>query len=91
MGSPKTLYGEGHDRLEWNYIRKCFEQMGFHPIWDNWIMECITSVSYSIMINDELNGLVRPTRAVRQGDLCPHIYSILCMKMLSNSLLIESK
>jgi len=53
-------------------------------------MECITSVSYSLLVNDEPSGLIRPTRGIRQGDpLSPYIF-IICMEVLSNSLLKES-
>jgi len=52
--------------------------------------ECITPVSYSLLVNDEPSGLIRPTRGIRQGDpLSPYIF-ILCMEALSSALLKES-
>jgi len=52
--------------------------------------ECITPVSYSLLVNDEPSGLIRPTRGIQQGDpLSPYIF-ILCMEALSNALLKES-
>jgi len=81
---------KAYDRLEWPFIRKCLEQLGFHSKWISWIMECITTVSFSILVNDESSGLIQPTRGIRQGDpLSPYIF-ILCMEALSSALLKES-
>lgn len=46
-------------------------------------MACISSVSYSFLINDAVCGNVVPMRGIRQGDpLSPYIF-ILCGKVLS--------
>jgi len=52
---------KAYDRVEWDFILKCLQELGFHPIWNSWIQECISSVSYSIIVNDEPNGLFTPT------------------------------
>ena len=54
-------------------------------------MECITIVSYFTMINNELTGLICPSRGIRQGDpLSPYIF-IMCMEVLSTALLNETQ
>ena len=81
---------KAYDRLEWDFIIKCFEELGFHPKWLRWIRECISSVSYSLLVNGEPSGLIRPTRGIRQGDpLSPYIF-IICMGLLSTHLLSEA-
>jgi len=53
-------------------------------------MECVTSVSYSLLINDEPTGFIKPSRGIRQGDpLSPYIF-IVCMELLANNLIKES-
>jgi len=87
MGSLETWYEKAYDKLEWPFVWQCLEQLGFHSKWIQWIMECITSVSYLLLVNDEPCSRIQPTRGIRQGDpLSPYIF-ILCMEALSNTLL----
>lgn len=46
-------------------------------------MECVTTVTYSFLVNDAPRGLVVPKRGIRQGDpLSPFLF-ILCSQVLS--------
>ena len=80
----KTDMSKAYDKLEWNFIRMAILRYGFHHIWTNWIMQCITTVSYSFIINDASKGQVQPGRGIIQGDpLSPYIF-ILCSELLSS-------
>ena len=49
--------------------------MGFNNKWVGWILECIRSVTYSILVNGEPQGHIVPTRGIRQGDpLLPYLF-----------------
>ena len=72
-----------YDRLEWGFLKKIMEKMGFHPTWIGWIMEYIQSVSYSILVNGEPKGHIIPSRGIRQGDpLSPYLF-LLCSEGLN--------
>lgn len=56
--------------------------MGFHEKWVALMMEYITTVSYSILINGEPSGTIHPNRGIKQGDpLSPYLF-LLCTEGL---------
>ena len=55
------------------------KRMSFHLKWINITMQCISSVTYSIRINGVPQGLITPTRGLRQVDsLSPYLF-LLCV------------
>ena len=57
--------------------------MGFKASWVALIMECICTVSYSILVNGELKGLISPSRGLRQGDPLSCYLFLFCAKRLN--------
>lgn len=70
------------------------EKMGFDRKCISLVMACISSVSYSILVNGELRGNVKPSRGIRQGDpLSPFLF-LLCSEGLNgliNKVVIDGK
>ena len=72
------------DRVEWNFIKRVMERLGFNLRWISLIMQCITLVSYLVIINGATYGNIIPTRGLRQGDpLSPSLFH-LCAEGLSS-------
>lgn len=71
-----------YDFLNWDCIKGVLAKFSFNNHWIKLIMECITSTSFSILINGKAHGYFCPSRGIRQGDsLLPFIF-IFCMEPL---------
>ena len=80
---------KAYDRMKWDFIEVVLWSFGFQEELIKIILECISSVSFSILLNGSPLRLVNPIRGSRQGDPLSTYLFILGAKVLSRMLLKE--
>ena len=74
---------KAYDRLEYCFLEKVLQAFGFPSIWIQWVMQCVTTTSFSILINGSPFSFFKPNRGVRQGDpLSPFLF-VLATEVLA--------
>jgi hypothetical protein len=59
-------------------------KFGFHERWVHQVMTCVTTATYSIMINGEPKGFVKPSWSLHQGDpLSSYLFLIYAEGLLA--------
>ncbi|KAH1090134.1 hypothetical protein J1N35_017391 [Gossypium stocksii] len=80
-----------YDRVEWYFIRGIMANMGLEDGFTNFILHCLNSVKYSILINGEVGSNFRSSRGLRQGDLLSPYLFLFCGEGLSTLMRLASQ
>ncbi|GKA80136.1 hypothetical protein Tco_0786732 [Tanacetum coccineum] len=73
--SLKTL---AYDTVDWDFLKEVLVGFGFHSRMVMWIMECVSTTSFSICINGSLHGYFKGKRGLHQGDpLSPYLFTLV--------------
>ncbi|GKC95092.1 putative RNA-directed DNA polymerase, eukaryota, reverse transcriptase zinc-binding domain protein [Tanacetum coccineum] len=67
-GSPRCAFKvdiqKAYDTVDWSFLKEVLIGFGFHNRLVGWIMECVTTTSFSISINGSLHGYFKGKRGL---------------------------
>ncbi|KAH0996220.1 hypothetical protein GBA52_020084 [Prunus armeniaca] len=73
-----------YDRVEWSFLKNVMDAMDFEDKCVQLIMMCVSSVSYSFLVNGAPIGYVLPHRGLKQGNHLSSYLFLLCAKIFSS-------
>ncbi|XP_060190388.1 uncharacterized protein LOC132619521 [Lycium barbarum] len=81
---------KAYDSVEWPFLKMVLLEFGFPSKLVDLIMECVTIVQYSLLVNGGLTPLFKAKKGLRKGDsMCPYLF-VLAMEYLHRTLADEN-
>ncbi|KAL9671092.1 hypothetical protein QQ045_008657 [Rhodiola kirilowii] len=75
----KIDIGKAYDMVDLNFLRLIMMEFGFPSIFIKWIMNCVTSASFSLLINGKMKGLFFRTIEgyVKEIPISPFLFTLV--------------
>jgi hypothetical protein len=78
---------KAYDRVDWGFLRLVLLQVGLSLEATDWIMGCVTSANYAVLINGKPTNFFKSSRGLRQGCPLSPLLFLLIVEGLSRLLL----
>ncbi|KAL9664105.1 hypothetical protein QQ045_019502 [Rhodiola kirilowii] len=84
--SMKLDMSKAYDRVEWVFLERMMDAMGFAHEWIKKIMLCVKTVSYKVKVNGSITEEIKPSCGLRQGDPISRHLFLICAEWLTHTL-----
>ena len=74
---------KAYDHLNCNFLLFVMQRMGFGEKWTGWISWCISTTTFSVLINGTPSGFFNSSRGLSEGDPFSHYLFVIRMEALS--------
>ncbi|RVW85281.1 Transposon TX1 uncharacterized 149 kDa protein [Vitis vinifera] len=83
----KIDFEKAYDHVSWDFLDHMLENKGFSPRWRKWMRDCLSTVSFAVLVNGNAKGWVKASRDLRQADPLSFFLFTLVVDVLSRMLL----
>lgn len=83
----KLDMSKAYDRINWTFLVEVLRKTGFSPKWVDIIFQCISMVSFAVLVSGGRSETFFPKCGLRQGDSLSLYLFILVSQVLSYALL----